>query len=486
MGTGHAMRCLALAQLWQDERRAVVFAMADSTQAVTARLRDSGAEVVSLSVPAGGPDDAAQTSDLAAGRNASWVVVDGYQFGAAYQKSLKNAGVKLLFIDDNGHAEHYAADLLLNQNVHAREALYGNREPYTRLLLGPRYALLRPEFGRARRPPRKVPVSAPRLLVSMGGSDPQNVTLKVVRAIAKLPTPLLKVTVVVGGSNPHFAEIAAAAAESPATIQLVQNVTDMAERLSESDLGVLGAGVSSLEACCLGQPAVLIELAPNQHELARRTAELGAAGFLGPSEAVGEAEIAHAMEELIAQPSRRQEMSDKGRALVDGQGAARVVALLQDRMLLRRANPDDCGMLLEWANDPQVRAASFSPAEIGRQEHEVWFRARLSDPASVISIAEEHGVPVGVVRFERVGKRAVLSITVPADKRGQGRGRRMLFLSTEELFQSSQVEVIEAFVKPDNQRSLALFDNAGFQRRRTTTVKGQPAIHFEIHKNPAA
>ncbi len=58
---------------------------------------------------------------------------------------MKACGV--LAVDDYGHAGHYTADLVLNQNLHAREELYQDREAHTRLLLGNRFALLRCDSG---------------------------------------------------------------------------------------------------------------------------------------------------------------------------------------------------------------------------------------------------------------------------------------------------------------------------------------------------
>src|SRR5580704_4132175 len=146
MGPGHVMRCLGLAQAWQDAGGDVVFAMAGPTPAIEARLRAEHIEIVSLEVTAGSGQDAARVGELAHSRRPEWIVVDGYQFDDKYQCSVKQARTKLLFVDDNGHCSHYAADLVLNQNVHADEKSYRHREGSTRVLLGTRYAMLRREF----------------------------------------------------------------------------------------------------------------------------------------------------------------------------------------------------------------------------------------------------------------------------------------------------------------------------------------------------
>ena len=145
IGTGHVMRCLALAQAWEDSGRRAAFAMGMDAPALEDRLRSDGMEVVHLSAEPGSLEDAEMTADIAQKMGAGWAVVDGYHFGSDYQRIIKESGLRLLFIDDNGHADHYYADIVLNQNLHANEELYRKREPYTKLLFGTEYVLLRRE-----------------------------------------------------------------------------------------------------------------------------------------------------------------------------------------------------------------------------------------------------------------------------------------------------------------------------------------------------
>jgi UDP-2,4-diacetamido-2,4,6-trideoxy-beta-L-altropyranose hydrolase len=129
MGTGHVMRCLALAQAWQDAGGRSVFALAKTTPAIQDRLLSESFEIVAISSPAGTLEDSREIVAIAGERQVAWVVVDGYQFGADYQGALKSSGMKTLFLDDYGHARQYSADLVLNPNVCATEALYQDREP---------------------------------------------------------------------------------------------------------------------------------------------------------------------------------------------------------------------------------------------------------------------------------------------------------------------------------------------------------------------
>src|SRR5262249_14798173 len=150
----------------------------------------------------GGKQDANSTVDLAHKQNAAWIMIDSYHFGAEYQRAIKTAKIHELFVDDFGQVSHYSADLVLNQDLTANTSLYANRSVHTRLLLGTRYTLLRAEFLRWRRWQREVPAIGHRVLVTLGGADQENVTFKVLHALANYPR--IEIVAVVGGSNPHF------------------------------------------------------------------------------------------------------------------------------------------------------------------------------------------------------------------------------------------------------------------------------------------
>jgi UDP-2,4-diacetamido-2,4,6-trideoxy-beta-L-altropyranose hydrolase len=328
MGTGHAMRCFALAQAWQDAGGSAVFVMAQVTPAIEQRLQGESMEVVRLKAEPGSGDDAQETIALAARKRARWGVVDGYHFGADYQATLKRAGLKVLFVDDNGHAGHYSADLALNQNAHADEAFYQSRDASTRLLLGPRFAMLRREFSEWRAWSREISAVARRVLVTMGGSDPDNVTEKVVRAI--LGVPGLNATAVVGGSNPHLLRLRELVASAQRDVQLVDNVSNMPELMANADLAISGAGTTGLEMCFLGLPALLIVLAENQRPAAEELGRRGAAINLGEGAEISAGALAEQLALLLASREKRKTMSEAGRKLVDGLGAERVVAQLND------------------------------------------------------------------------------------------------------------------------------------------------------------
>jgi UDP-2,4-diacetamido-2,4,6-trideoxy-beta-L-altropyranose hydrolase len=507
MGTGHAMRCLALAQAWQDAGGKVTFAMADATPSIETRVRMEGADVVRLPGLPGTMEDSAQMCDLAHKVKAEWAVVDGYQFDSAYQSAVRDAGLKLLLIDDHGAAPPYSADLVLNQNVHAKEDLYRERAPDTRLLLGPRYILLRREFAFWRKRTFEIAPRARRILVSMGGSDPENVTEQILKIL--LSESDLELTVVVGGSSPHLANIERLVGEANCPVRLLKDVSDMPALMVWADLVVAGAGTTSWELCMMGSPAALCVLAPNQEKIAGELARLGAAVNLGRAGRISAHKMGKVLCDLLPTPARREKMSARGRELVDGRGAERVLAFLWGDLVLRRTIESDCRPCWEWRNDPAayvvsreevvepqvsprarnvgkpaVDAVSFPREAVAWERYMEWFRARLADPQSILYTAmNRRGDPMGMVHCQLDGTRAVLSINVGSAFRGKGNGRKIVLLTIEELFRTSGIRTIDAFVRISNRPSIRLFERAGFRKVGIETVLGEQAIRYVLHKS---
>lgn len=483
MGTGHVMRCFALAQAWQDAGGKSVFAIAEAAPAILGRLLADNMEVVPLEILAGGEDDARKVKELALGHAAQWVAVDGYQFGAGYQRQLKAAGLKLLFVDDNGHAGHYSADLVVNQNAHTDESFYGSREPYTQLLLGPRYALLRREFARWRDWKREIAPVGRKILVTLGGSDPGNVTGNTIDALQEVRVPF-EAKVIVGGANPHYAALKCAVGGSSAKIELVRSPPNIPELMAWADVAIAAAGSTCWELCLLGLPAILMDIAPTQRQIAQELDAGGCAIHIGAVGEVSAERMAAQIEWLLGSPQMRIAFSSKARELVDGRGCGRVLsAILAEKIRLRGAVESDSRLVFEWANDPQARASSFSSAPFPWEQHEAWFAEKLRSLCALMFIAvNDEDTPIGLLRYDIVDKNAVLSLNVDRQFRGRGYGVAILSLGLEELFRATRVEKIMAYVKPENLASVRLFTKSGFTQGERNVVDGHAAIVFVLER----
>jgi UDP-2,4-diacetamido-2,4,6-trideoxy-beta-L-altropyranose hydrolase len=319
------MRCLAIAQAWQDAGNQVTFAYCALPEGISDRLRREGMRLVSIHGPAGSEGDATETAEIASRMGALWIVADGYHFGSRYQESVKARGARLLFVDDNGHAEQYVADVVLNQNPHADESLYAAREPHTQLLLGTAYAVLRREFRKHERPLHAVPDVARRILIAMGGADPGNATAGVIDALREVTPEGATVRVLVGPANPRAAMLHERAQNCGANWLTVSASEEMPDLLAWASFAIIGAGSTLWETAFMGVPTVAIVLAPNQQKAAQLLELKGVVAAVHAEDLSDVKKSSGMLSRLLNDRGARSAMRAEGRRLVDGYGVCRVI-----------------------------------------------------------------------------------------------------------------------------------------------------------------
>jgi UDP-2,4-diacetamido-2,4,6-trideoxy-beta-L-altropyranose hydrolase len=207
----------------------------------------------------------------------------------------------------------------------------------------------------------------------------------------------------------------------------------------------------------------------------------GVAVNLGWYQNISAPGIARELARLLPSPELRSDMARRAQALVDGEGPARVVMQLQGYPLrLRTVRPEDCQLLWVWANDPEVRAASFGGEPIPWEDHVNWFYRNMRDPhCRQFLLLDAQGEPVGQVRFEGLdAKEALINVSVTQEKRGAGLGADAIRLAVAELFKSTPVDRVHAYIKLDNLKSIRAFERAGFQKIGVEKVKGHQAYHY--------
>lgn len=258
IGLGHVMRCLALADMLNGNY-AMRFAIVEPAASVSSMIEQAGLSVISL--PASDQQrfflDLIEPDDV--------VVLDGYSFDEAFQQSIRSRAKKLVFVDDL-LTGHQVADVLINHAGGVTAAEY-DASPATRFFLGPHYALLRPAFlnpagfGSA-------PAEGP-IFVSLGGADPQNISLTVLEAIWQVD-PTLPVHLVLGPFHPNRAAIEAFRNQLP-NVTILQNLSaqQMVDELTTCCLAITACSTIAYEVCAINRPLITIVTADNQARLAQ-------------------------------------------------------------------------------------------------------------------------------------------------------------------------------------------------------------------------
>jgi len=484
IGTGHVMRCLALAQACQDQGGEVTFISHCESEALRQRLIDERMNFVNINKPHPDPSDLKQTlkelSAMSYQPSANcWIVIDGYHFDAVYQKTIKDTGYKILWIDDYGHAAHYYADLVLNQNISAEETLYTHREPYTRLLLGTRYALLRREFKKWQDWQREIPDTAQKVLVTMGGGDPDNVTMKVIQALKQINISGLKAKIVIGPANPNM-QILEREISDHANLELITNVTNMPELMAWADIAVAAGGSTCWELALMGLPNILIVFANNQVAVAAGLHKHGLSINMGWHTDINMIDIAKTLNDVMINVASRKKMYSAGKSNVDGQGSARIIAAMHcEEFFLRKASMEDCELLFQWVNDPDARRSAFRSDPIEFIEHTRWYGEKLNDANFIQYIAiNQDDEAVGQVRFDLKNDEAEVDVSIAPKFRGRGYGACIIKEGVDNVLKSTKITTFHANIKSNNQASIKSFQKANFAIQGLLVINGHKAVHL--------
>ena len=493
MGIGHLMRCLALAQCSRARQTEPLLISNCPAGALRERLEMGFAGVVSLETSHPDPEDLRETLSVlsrvapeGASGPRTCIVLDGYHFDAEYQEALRDAGFRLLVIDDNADRPEHCADMLLNHNVHAAGLAY-HRSRDVRMLLGPRYALLRTEFRRWHSWKREIPDVARKVLVTLGGGDATAAVSATVRSLEQLRARDLEVRIVIGPTNLDSETLRSAPDDGEGRIRLVRSSDDMPALMAWADVAISSGGGTCLELAFMGVPSVVLVTADNQRQAAQTLSSMGMVA--GPHEATGKGsrEISDSLDRLIGDGEMRARMSQWGRLLVDGTGAERVIRAVEHSdscgengaMSLRTADESDAFWLWQLANDPVAREFSLNHGAIPWADHVDWLAEVLEAPDRRLWIAEEQGMPVASIRFDRCRQQsAQVSFAVTPDQRGRGLGTRLLAMASDRACGELGVQKIVGTVFSQNVGSVRAFQKAGFKREGTGTGSPQHCVAF--------
>jgi UDP-2,4-diacetamido-2,4,6-trideoxy-beta-L-altropyranose hydrolase len=359
IGAGHVMRCLTLADALKARGARCRFISRAHPGNLIELIRERGYEANSLLTPAqhaqeaieivaisqnshhGEPahadwlgstwqTDAEETAAILSTCQPDWLVVDHYALDHRWEAALAPHCRKLLVVDDLADRPH-CCDILLDQNLGRQAQDYAALvDARCQLLVGPQYALLRPEFAALREyslQRRNAQPAIRRLLISMGGVDQYNATGEVMQALKTSSLPVdCHITVVMGLTAPWLQNVQELAAQMPWTTEVMVNVNDMAQHMANSDLAIGAAGSTSWERCCLGLPTLMVVLAANQWPGAQALQKAQAVSLIGEGPDIAE-QLPQAVAALL-QGNQLQYLSAAASTVTDGRGVGRVLQSL--------------------------------------------------------------------------------------------------------------------------------------------------------------
>ncbi|MBP1178518.1 UDP-2,4-diacetamido-2,4,6-trideoxy-beta-L-altropyranose hydrolase [Methylobacterium sp. PvR107] len=314
IGGGHILRCRTVAD--ELARRGWRVALATDAQ-TTAHLGAWAVWPEMLVVEQSGgpsPEDCARRwpdgCDL--------LVTDHYSLDIKFETACRPWANFLFVIDDLGDRAHNC-NLLLDQTLGISSDAYLNLVPDgSRLLIGPTFALIRPDFVKLRAASIKQRRLAPnfrRLLIALGLADNGLLLECLVEAISE-SDPTLSIDVVTGDARTSTSR--------KGRVTWHGRVGDMASLMATADLGLGAAGTSTWERCCLGLPSLMVILASNQEAIAQAIERAGAGLSLGPANEGLAGRAAAALQHLRSADTSLRTMSRRAAAICDGKGVQRV------------------------------------------------------------------------------------------------------------------------------------------------------------------
>ena len=339
IGTGNLMRCLTLAEALRDTGAAVQFFCRQLPGNLIALLKQRSFSVTALPVPAQSAgfsdsdgyaawlgvsqrEDADQVIALLNGSKSNWLVVDHYGLDIEWENRLAPYSDAIMVIDDLANRAH-ACVLLLDQNYPSEERYFNLVPDYCQLMLGPSFALLRPEYHHFRKFQERRSAAAKRVLVYFGGSDSTNVSSKTMEALSSQSHKHLFVDLVVGNNYSHRAALEQQAANRGLTF-IHQSRSHLADLMADADLAIGAGGATTWERFCLGLPSLVVTCAENQVPLARILHNKGLIRLIGESSTITVPDIQYAIRVEIEAPSLISN-SDAAMQMCDGAGVSRVI-----------------------------------------------------------------------------------------------------------------------------------------------------------------
>ena len=479
IGSGHVMRCLALAAELSVRGHSILFLCADYDGHLADLITQKGHQVLLLPREQCDVD----VGDMAGWLGVGWsldveqcqqaldkvgkldyLIVDHYGIDARWENAMAQYTSYLLVIDDLANRSHQC-DLLLDQ-TYGRLALdyfplLENKN--TALLMGSQFSLLRPDFVAQRdkalmaRSQRK---GIQQILITMGGMDLNNISAEVLNILASVTEQRWKVKVVLGRGAPHYAELRESLEKYDFDVELLSSVENIASLMAEADLAIGAAGTTSWERCCLGLPTLLIQTAGNQKQVVEGLVDKGAVIFVGEGKSLDREMM---LDALAYAEAHLSDMSDVASRLCDGYGVQRVAdyIFLGKNIVLRPVTELDIELIYQWQSEREARRYSRSTEVPAYDQHVAWVNRRIksTDPYFIVICNDQ---PVGVLRLDRLDgdNEYELSILISSRYSGRGLGTKSL-TKLRKLYPSI---VIVAEVHEDNLPSHALFKKLGYKQ----------------------
>ncbi len=332
IGSGHIMRTLVLARLLKTQGAHITYACRTFQGNMIKRIKDEGFSAIELAPEADHALDQKNSQSWLGGsiendlantflNNTAYdlIIADHYGINLEWCQKAREYSKVIFCIDDEAERT-LDCDILLNQNYYPLKAnLYTDKlPPKCQQLVGPEFALLRPEFTN-KRTEAQLRNGLDNILIISGGADYYGIALNA----AKHLHDLAQLTMVVGETSKDLETLKSL--YEPQGHKVITYTNAVEDLMLEADFCIGAGGSTSWERCCLKLPAALVSIADNQIKIAENLNQANAAYYLGKCEDTNWNKLREIVQDLKSNPEKLTRMSEAAGKICDGQGAARVL-----------------------------------------------------------------------------------------------------------------------------------------------------------------
>jgi UDP-2,4-diacetamido-2,4,6-trideoxy-beta-L-altropyranose hydrolase len=337
MGTGHLMRCLALAQALKKQHISTTFVVSDEAAAICQSRLDWVGEIITLPGNIDTKGELEYIKSVYIKDACDALVLDGYQFDSAYRQALSEDTACLILFDDSNNSGELFADLVINGADNAAELGYLLSAPQASLFTGPDYRVLRQEFVGAT---PHVWSKRQAIGIMMGGSDPLNITLPLLQSLQclaqKMAIPHMKL--LTGAAYKPLAELELFIKNSSLYIEHQHNSQQVADVFGQCALVISAAGSSQFELLACETPAILLVVADNQINATEQASRQGWCEMLDARASLDFGQLARQIVETYQNKAVLLKMHQQCAKYRDVLGAKRVVEAIKQRIQSGRAH----------------------------------------------------------------------------------------------------------------------------------------------------
>ncbi len=472
-GLGHLYRLFALVEMYKDDYNFVFLTKQDSVLSIIP------SDYVVKTIP---NNINLKEEPFWIGENFSSkehiIIADGYQFESSYQKKIKELGFILVYIDDLAKSHMYA-DIVVNHSPHIKPEHFKLKK-YTKLVLGTKYAMLRPLFNKAALTDRKIKVIK-NVFVCFGGADMYDLSIRAAKALLNIDE-IQEIHIVLGGAYKHREIFEVQSKNDKLKLYKNLNEESLCDLMKSCQLAIVPSSTIIYEICSIKMPILSGYYVENQKNIYTGLVVNDVIFEGGDFTNYSVLDFEEKIRLLLAKGDLKNRHIANQKALFDGKSKSRFLGLVNSlNISFRSANDKDVLLVYNWSNDELVRKNSYNSKPIKLEEHRIWFSNTIKDKNTLFFIVLVNDNPAGMVRYKINKRSSVISILVSKEYRGQKLAKEFLKKSSNEYFKNNKVPIF-AYIKKENKASIKVFENAGYTYFKDENIQGSVSFVYKLEK----